>query len=502
MNNPIVLGALVASVIFAFAIGYFVAAAISRKHHGRLTAICAATEQQTQKKARLENELAEIFHHVENAKQESALAVKRYQETKQKAETAMDSLKAKYREQKAAYDALNEATAKLQQLQADNEKITKEYENLSDKRAEIDALNAQYAELVSDISLYSELDQYIDSGLYPLPSYGELSAGTYAEQLKDNRVAQKALLKANQAYSYPEDIEITGDEKFDQRLAKNQGELLIRVFNSDCDHLIAKINSKNFEASLGRMEKLAEQLEKLLVSLEIGISHDYVALKMEEARIYYQYQCQKAAEAEEQREIRAQMREEAAAQREIEKALRDAEWEEQAIEAAMEKVRIEMLAANEAQRQAYQHQLDSLQARLLEAEAKGQRALSMAQQTKRGHVYIISNIGSFGEDIYKIGMTRRLEPMDRVNELGDASVPFPFDVHAMIFSENAPALEKELHDYFADASVNKINPRKEFFEVSISDIRNYLESKNIRTHWTLTADAAEYRQSLQKAQAA
>ena len=120
----------------------------------------------------------------------------------------------------------------------------------------------------------------------------------------------------------------------------------------------------------------------------------------------------------------------------------------------------------------------------------------MAQQTRSGHVYIISNIGSFGENVYKIGMTRRLEPADRVRELGDASVPFSFDIHAMIYSENAPSLETELHKYFMKSQVNKVNPRKEFFKIGLKDIRDKVESMQLETKWTMAAEAAEYRESL------
>lgn len=119
----------------------------------------------------------------------------------------------------------------------------------------------------------------------------------------------------------------------------------------------------------------------------------------------------------------------------------------------------------------------------------------MAQQTRSGHVYIISNIGSFGENIYKIGMTRRLEPKDRVTELGDASVPFSFDIHAMIYSTDAPTLEKTLHKKFVNNQVNKINPRKEFFDVTLTDIRKTIEEMEIEAHWTITAEAKEYYES-------
>jgi hypothetical protein len=121
----------------------------------------------------------------------------------------------------------------------------------------------------------------------------------------------------------------------------------------------------------------------------------------------------------------------------------------------------------------------------------------MAQQTKRGHVYVISNIGSFGEEIFKVGMTRRLEPMDRVKELGDVSVPFSFDVHAMIYSDDAPVLEKSLHRLFNDKSVNKVNPRKEFFSLPLSEFKHAVEKEDIEAvHWTLKAEVAEYRESM------
>jgi hypothetical protein len=137
-----------------------------------------------------------------------------------------------------------------------------------------------------------------------------------------------------------------------------------------------------------------------------------------------------------------------------------------------------------------------LQAKYDEAEARNQRALSMAQQTRRGHVYIISNLGSFGEHVYKVGLTRRLEPMDRIKELGDASVPFEFDVHAMIFSDDAPSLEKELHRHFEDSRLNKVNMRKEFFRAPLAEIRNEIEQKGVDVHWTMMAEAREYHESL------
>lgn len=175
--------------------------------------------------------------------------------------------------------------------------------------------------------------------------------------------------------------------------------------------------------------------------------------------------------------------------------MKEAEKEEAAIQKAMEKVQAQVQKASAEQKAAFETQLAELAEKLRQAEEKSQRALSMAQQTRVGHVYVISNIGSFGENVYKIGMTRRLEPLDRVRELGDASVPFEFDVHALIYSEDAPKLEKSLHSHFMRAQVNKVNPRKEFFRVGINEIIEHVDGSGIQAHWTLAAKAASFRES-------
>jgi hypothetical protein len=190
------------------------------------------------------------------------------------------------------------------------------------------------------------------------------------------------------------------------------------------------------------------------------------------------------------------MREEEKARREYERAIREAEKEEDAIKKAMERIQKDVAKASDDQRQRYEAQLAELAQKLQAAEEKNKRALSMAQQTRTGHVYVISNIGSFGEEVFKIGLTRRLEPLDRIHELGDASVPFPFDVHAMILSQDAPALEHALHRHFLATQMNKTNPRKEFFRVPIATIREELEKLGVQASWTMAAAASEYRESL------
>jgi hypothetical protein len=220
-------------------------------------------------------------------------------------------------------------------------------------------------------------------------------------------------------------------------------------------------------------------------------------LKLDEMALSYEYEQKKYEEKEEQRRIREQMREEEKAQKEFERAEREAEDEERRYTRALEKVKSELAFATQSEIEELNRKISFLQQNLQQAQERKMRAISQAQMTKVGHIYIISNIGSFGEDVYKIGMTRRLDPLDRVRELGDASVPFRFDVHAIIYSEDAPSLEYELHKNFKDRRMNMINGRKEFFKVSLDEIEAFISQQtNASIQFTKLAEAKEYRETL------
>lgn len=273
---------------------------------------------------------------------------------------------------------------------------------------------------------------------------------------------------------------------------------VIDAFNGRVDSILSRVKSDNF----GTLEQQVRDAYALVnhngtAFRNARIMEKFLSARLNELRYAAMAHALRERDKEEQRRIREQMREEEKARKEIEKALKDSAKEEDAIQKAMVRVQAQVAKANDEQRAAFETQLAELRIKLSDAESRGQRALSMAQQTKTGHVYVISNIGSFGEHVYKVGMTRRLEPLDRVKELGDASVPFSFDVHAMIWSEDAPRLESQLHKIFVRNQVNKVNPRKEFFKVALSDVRGYLEQQGIQASWTMAAAAAEYRESLE-----
>jgi hypothetical protein len=344
------------------------------------------------------------------------------------------------------------------------------------------------------VALKNKIEGY--GHLYVLPAHSVLdelaeSVGfaEAGEKLKAARQRTRSLVKKERAAT----CEYAEANRRETAVA-----FIVDAFNGKVDSsVLARVKADN--AGTLRQELLDAYA---LVNLNgrafrnARIEQEYLDSRLEELRWAAVAHELKNAEREEQRRVKDQIREEEKARREYERAMKEAAKEEETIKKAMEKVRKEVGKANEEQRERYEAQLQELMLKLQEAEQKNQRALSMAQQTKTGHVYIISNIGSFGEDVYKIGLTRRLEPLDRIKELGDASVPFEFDVHALIASDDAPALERSLHRHFLALQINKVNPRKEFFRVPLRQIRTELEGMGIQAAWTMAAEAAEYRESL------
>lgn len=286
-------------------------------------------------------------------------------------------------------------------------------------------------------------------------------------------------------------------EYVEENRRKTAVDFVVDAFNGKVDSALSRVKHDN-------AGKLSQEIMDAFHLVNANgeafrkaqITTDYLNARLSELKWAAIAQEIKRQEIEEQRQIREQIREEEKARREYQRAIKEAAREEEAVQKAMAKLSEQMAKASESQRAAYEQQLAELQGRLAEAEERGQRAMSMAQLTKSGHVYIISNVGSFGENVYKIGLTRRLDPLDRVRELGDSSVPFGFDVHALIKADDAPALEHQLHRHFLIHQVNKVNHRKEFFRVDLETIRAEVEALGLESQWTMIAEAAQFRESL------
>ena len=268
--------------------------------------------------------------------------------------------------------------------------------------------------------------------------------------------------------------------------------LLLRAFNTECDEIVSKVKYTNFDASLNRIYKSSEAISKLGTIMNISINYPYLELKVKELRLAFEYQQKKQEEKEAQKAARAEMREAAKLQKEIEAQRKKIEKEQTHYQTAYEKI-LKQLEQNPSDDDLLKKKSE-LENQLSDID-KAMKDIDYREANQRaGYVYIISNIGAFGENVYKIGMTRRLDPQDRVDELGDASVPFNFDVHAMIFSDDAPALEAALHKAFEDRKLNMVNTRREFFNVTLDEIKEVVKKNFDKTvEFIDVPDAEQYR---------
>ncbi len=419
---------------------------------------------------------------ISNANNEAVVITKDARDARSKAKERLDNANSR------ADELISNANDNAIKIVADAESRAKEIAGSAYEAKEF----AETYQAVAK-SMKNKIEGYGDEWIVPNRSVLDELAENYeftdaGRELQKARELTKSLINTSKAAScdYVEPNRRNTAIKF-----------ILDAFNGKVDSTLSKIKHNNY-GKLSQEIKDAFQLVNYNGSAfrSAKITDIYLQARLNELKWGVAVNEIMLEEKEEQRRIKEQLREEEKARREYERAIKEAEKEEKTIQQAIDKATKELMLAGEEQRLALEQKLAELQIKFEEAEAKNQRAISMAQQTRSGHVYVISNIGSFGEDVYKIGMTRRLEPLDRVRELGDASVPFAFDVHAMIYSDDAPSLENHLHKVFNEKQVNKVNSRKEFFKVGIKDIKSTVSNMNIDAHWTMFADAKEYRESL------
>lgn len=348
-----------------------------------------------------------------------------------------------------------------------------------------------YEELNQNIDLLSDNLEMLDLGIYE-PHFNWQDSERYKIALTHNKDKQKAMVKDKKAVVCDMEWTVGGSRKEGKQMVDRYIKLMLKAFNGECDSIICNVRWNNVKRMEERINKVFKDLNKLGENTQIEIMKSYLHLKKEELWLTYEHEQKKQDEKEEQKRIREKIREEEKLQKEIEKKQKEIEQQEKE-KARIEKIRQEAYEKGQFDKaQECEDKINELQLII----DNGNRHLSEAQKTKVGNVYVISNIGSFGENVYKIGMTRRLEPQERVDELGDASVPFKFDVHAMIKSDDAPALENKLHELFKTKSVNRVNYRKEFFRVTLEEIEQAVkEYTNADIEFTKIAEAKEYRET-------
>ncbi len=351
-----------------------------------------------------------------------------------------------------------------------------------------------YDRLQHEVSMLEAISEDMSFGLYK-PQFSFDTSEAYKTALDKVYEEKKVCIRDDRAATSPTNWTVNNSAAEGKRMIKKQVKIMLRAFNGECDSAVARVSWNNATRMVERIQKSFEAINTLGVVVQTRISEAYLKLCLDELRLTHEYELKKQEEKEKSREDRERMREEERAQRDFERAQREAAIEKAKAEKAIAAARDALQHATGEHLEAIQTEIQVLEKRMADAQSKQDRAVSMAQLTKMGHVYVISNLGSFGENVFKIGMTRRLEPDDRIQELSGAAVPFGFDIHAMIFSEDAPGLETSLHAKFADRRLNLINPRKEYFSVGLDEISEFAQSQGLKVEFLKTPEAKQFRES-------
>lgn len=421
----------------------------------------------------------------------------------------------------SAYGAYDEVIAKINSLEEEfsgkQQALEKEFaikresleEEFSDKETSLNARykevrdnfsseeeehNQQIAELTQEISDLTQEAEQLTSDLlishYNFTDYENLFSQDCKSKLLLLKNQEQELIKSGDAF----EILFLNSKK----VINDNKKQILRCFQAECTNLLINLSVKNIDSVRSRIAKSFESLNKIFEIDGIRLAQKMLELKLEELNLTYTFQLKQQQEKEQQKAIKEQMIEEEKVRREIERQKQKIDKDCTQFSNEVKKLMTYMQkTSSDVEKQLYIDKIKELEDKLRNLEADKKNILEREANAKAGFVYVISNIGSFGEDIYKIGMTRRLEPMDRIKELSSASVPFEFDVHAMIFSDNAPELENLLHKHFEKQSVNRVNLRKEFFHVSLDEIEQVVHDNfNDIATFTKIPIATEYRQTL------
>lgn len=311
------------------------------------------------------------------------------------------------------------------------------------------------------------------------------SAAAYRTQLADidRRIAE--FVRTGGAIKASTTFTLDGSLAKGVAMVADLGRLMLRAYNAEAENAVRSLRAGNLEAAKRRLETSRSSIAKLGRLMDLRVTEEYHALRVEEAELTADYAAKKEEEREAAREERERLREERKVAAELAAAQEKLEKERAHIATVVERLRASGMADL------------VLEAKLADVESAIAQNSARQANIRAGYVYVISNRGSFGKRVVKIGLTRRLEPMERIQELGDASVPFRFDVHALFFSEDAVRLEADLHHEFARWRVNWANDRKEFFFATPAEVRAALERRlgNL-LEFTEHAESAEFLQSV------
>lgn len=310
------------------------------------------------------------------------------------------------------------------------------------------------------------------------------NAAAYRERLKDLSARIATVVKSGRAIEKSEMFTYDGSLAKGRKMTSDLGKLMLRAYNAEADNSLRTLRVGNVVTAKKRLEASRKAIAKLGRMMEMHIADEFHSLRIEEIELGADFLMKKQEEREAAQEERARLREERRVAAELAAERERLDKERSHIASVLEKLR----ANREAD--------PNLERRLAELDDAIAQNDYRAANVRAGYVYVISNRGAFGENVVKIGLTRRLEPVERVNELGGASVPFRFDVHALFFSEDAVGLEAELHQHFGSRRLNCVNSRKEFFFATPLEVREALEEKlGSLLEFSERVESTEYLQS-------
>ena len=354
----------------------------------------------------------------------------------------------------------------------------------------VDALKSKLVVLDNDIVMET-------FGLYR-PLYDCANSLAYKKKLEEVRREQEKMIKDKTAVSYFENWSVNGSKSKGRKMTNDNIKQILRCFNNECEAAIYTVKQNNFQLNEKRIIKSFEELNKLNLSNKVSLTTKFLDLKLSELYLAYEYEKKKQEERETLRTQREREREEKILQMEIQTKHRTLDKEIIECRIEIDELNKELKnSENSDQNHSIEQRIVDLDVKIKEKQEEKEKLEFHKSNFSAGYVYIISNVGSFGEDVVKIGVTRRLDPLERINELGSVSVPFKFDMHALIFSEDAYKLQAELHQYFDSYRINKVNNRKEFFKVPIIEIKQKLETyDDLMIDFKEIAQAEEYRESL------
>lgn len=400
-------------------------------------------------------------------------------------ESKRDALQAEITRQREQLDTeMTEATRVLEEQAAEASAALKA--ELAAATEEKAALDERLGSLKEEIVVTEEVALLQEAGVYEYNHPLEDSV-EYQDALKGIREQIKAMTKRDGgAVKGSTQWRVNGSLPQGRKMVRDFSKLLLRAYNAEADNLVRGLKPYKLDAARERLTKVAATVARLGQTMDIHISGAYHELREYELSLTADYRQKLAEEKEREREEKERLREERKAQQEMERERARLEKERQhylnTLETLRDKGDDEAIARHEAELERIQRAIEDVDYR--------------AANIRAGYVYVISNLGSFGEGVVKIGLTRRLDPEVRVRELGDASVPFRFDTHALLFSKDAVGIEASLHERLADRRVNRINTRREFFYATPEEVKSHLlEVAGELLSFENVPEALEYRQS-------